>query len=133
MPAPDYASSRTYVLEKVFDFAATPLTAAASPHLCFDVPAGSYIQNVRTKVETEEGGTLTFDVGDVGDADGWAAGVDGDVAGNAIDATAAYAVDVLAAPFGHQYDSAGVVNLTLNNDADAAKIVIQAVVTVFDL
>lgn len=80
------------------------------------VPANTLVTHVALNVTTAEGGTLTIDVGDGSDPDGYIDGVDAN-------ATAAYINDAggaAALAHGKFYTAADTIDVTTVNAADAA-------------
>jgi len=80
------------------------------------VPANTLVTHVALNVTTAEGGTLTIDVGDGTDPDGYIDGVDAN-------ATAAYINDAggaAALAHGKFYTAADTIDVTTVNAADAA-------------
>ncbi len=86
-----------------------------------DIPAMSLVVNVGIVVETVEGGTLTFDVGDGDDVDGYVDGANGNAAAGALAAAAGFSGQ-------KYYAAADTIDMTVLNDADAAKITVVAIV-----
>ena len=84
------------------------------------VPAGSIVVAVGAVILTAEGGTLTIDVGDGDDADGYLNDANGNSAGasySSINGTLAYSG-------GRYYSAEDTIDVLANNAADAAKIVV---------
>lgn len=89
----------------------------------YNVPAGMVVTLVRVLVVVAEGGTLTFDVGDGDDPNGY----DDAVNGNATAGTMTIGVtgtDAYLTANGKRYTAADTIDLTLDNAADAAKIAV---------
>ena len=103
--------------------AAAGLTALAATDVLevIKVPANTLVTNVALNVTTAEGGTLTIDVGDGDDPDGYLDGVNAN-------ATAAYIpVDGTAAfAQGKYYTAADTIDVTTVNAADAAVMTLTA-------
>lgn len=99
-------------LEITIDFAATPQTAAASPHPLFNVPAGCRCLGMGYQVITAEGAVGTFDLGDGALATQYVSNGNANSVGRGISAITAAKV----------YAAADTLDLTLDNDLDAAKI-----------
>ena len=84
------------------------------------VPAGSIVVAVGAVILTAEGGTLTIDVGDGDDVDGYLDGSNGNSAGasySSINGTTAYSG-------GRYYSAEDTIDVKAINAADAAKIVV---------
>lgn len=82
-----------------------------------NLPANHQVLSVRAEVLEAEGGTLTFDVGDSGNATRWHSNLDGNTTStNAIDTTTTTGT------------SADDVRVTVDNAADKARIEVTAVV-----
>jgi len=104
-------------------------TSAASDVIqVMNIPAGTVVLKVYTHVVTAEGGTLTFDVGDGTDPNGWDDAVDGNSTGmNATTEGTDALADSLGAGAGKYYSADDTIDITLDNAADAAKIHLIAV------
>jgi hypothetical protein len=104
--------------------AAAGLTALAATDVLevIKVPAKTLVTNVVLEVTTAEGGTLTIDVGDGDDPDGYLDGVNGN-------ATAAYIPVAGTAAFeqGKYYTAADTIDVTTVNAADAAVMKLTAI------
>ena len=86
------------------------------------VPANTLVTNVALNVTTAEGGTLTIDVGDGDDPDGFLDGVNAN-------ATAAYLPVAGTAAYeqGKYYTAADTIDVTTVNAADAAVMTLTAI------
>ena len=84
------------------------------------VPAGSIVVAVGAVILTAEGGTLTIDVGDGDDADGYL----NDASGNSAGASYSSINGTLAYSGGRYYSAEDTIDVLANNAADAAKIVV---------
>ena len=98
----------------------------------FNVPANTRVRSIAYKVQTAEGATLTFDIGDGDDVDGYIDGANGNTlnAGgdNSLVLAEAAPPTVLGySGFGRRYAAADTIDLLLNNDAATAKITVIAV------
>ena len=104
--------------------AAASLTALTSADILevIRVPANTLVTNVALNVTTAEGGTLTIDVGDGDNPDGYLDGVNGN-------ATAAYLTVAGTDAFeaGKFYTAADTIDVKINNAADAAVMTLTAV------
>jgi len=104
--------------------AAASLTALAGGDILevIRVPANTLVTNVALNVTTAEGGTLTIDVGDGDNPDGYLDGVNGN-------ATAAYLTVAGTDAFeaGKFYTAADTIDVKINNAADAAVMTLTAV------
>lgn len=87
------------------------------------IPAKTHVLAVSYEVTTAEGGTLTFDVGDGADTDGWIDGANG----NSAAAGGVVATEAYQAINGKFYASADTIDVLFNNAADAAVIEVRAV------
>jgi len=86
------------------------------------VPIGCRVLAVAWTVETVEGATLTFDIGDGDDPDGFVDGANGN-------ALAQGDSDGIATGYpapGRNYAAADTIDLLINNDASSAKITVVA-------
>ena len=109
-----------FTLNATFDFAKTNQLSGDVIQV-IALPADVRVLAVDVKVDTAEGGTLTFEVGDGTDPNGWAAAVDGNVA------AASQGTGALAASNGGKlYLAADTIDITLNDNADGAKISVFA-------
>lgn len=104
--------------------AAAGLTALAATDVLevIKVPANTLVTNVALNVTTAEGGTLTIDVGDGDDPDGFLDGVNAN-------ATAAYIPVAGTAAYeqGKYYTAADTIDVTTVNAADAAVMTLTAI------
>lgn len=100
------------------DFGANPYSAADVLQL-IDVPAGTFVLNVFTKVTTAEGATGTGDVGDGGDPNGWNDALDLNATGIEY---GAIGTDARAITDTYLYSSADTIDLTLDHDIDTAVV-----------
>ena len=104
--------------------AAAGLTALAAADVLevIKVPANTLVTHVALNVTTAEGGTLTVDVGDGDNPDGYLDGVNAN-------ATAAYLTVAGTDAFeaGKFYTAADTIDIVLNNAADAAVMKLTAV------
>jgi len=104
--------------------AAAGLTALTSADILevIKVPAQTLVTHVALEVTTAEGGTLTVDVGDGDNPDGYIDGVNAN-------ATAAYltVAGTDAYEAGKFYTAADTIDIVLNNAADAAVMKLTAV------
>ena len=90
------------------------------------IPANTMVLAVGLDVSTAEGGTLTVDVGDGADPDGYLDGVDANaVAGYATNAAAGTPTGLAG---GKYYNAADTIDVTTVNAADAAVMKLWAVV-----
>lgn len=104
--------------------AAAGLTALTATDVLevIKVPANTLVTNVALNVTTAEGGTLTIDVGDGDDPDGFLDGVNAN-------ATAAYLPVAGTAAYeqGKYYTAADTIDVTTVNAADAAVMTLTAI------
>lgn len=84
------------------------------------VPAGAFVNKVHVKVETAEGATCTFDIGDGSTTDGYLDGVEG----NALTETQSFTADTTEAyGAGKLYTTADTIDLKLMTGTAANLIV----------
>lgn len=102
----------------------------------FDVSAGDFVLKAFANVQTAEGGTLTFDVGDGSDVDGYVDGQDGNTTGYAAPIFAATAstgatptITMTGYTGGKLYTAADTVDVKWLNAADAAIVDFYLVVS----
>lgn len=96
-----------------------------------DVGAGDIVLKVLVEVETVEGGTLTFDVGDGTDPNGYLDAVNGNSAGmtgTALALTEGAPNTVSAYSNGKLYTAADTIDLVMDNAADAAVVKVSALI-----
>lgn len=138
--------NKVHRVEVVLDFAkitAARAAAAATALTSGDVieamplPAKSLVMAVGLDVTTVEGGTLTVDVGDGTDPDGFLDGVNANteasyVSGNNLTLTAGSPNAVAGTPYayglGKYYSAADTIDVTIVNAADAAVMRLWALV-----
>lgn len=139
-PLPHHALNKVGVISVTLDFAAitvaraaASLTAlgAADVIAALPIPAKTYVLQVGLDVTTAEGGTLTIDVGDGTDADGYLDGVNANTA-------ASYATALVLAEGapntttgygeGKYYSAADTIDVTTVNAADVAVVRLWALV-----
>ena len=130
-PLPAISNYRTGVIKVRLDFAAIAAARLAAGQTAvgagdgiaaLSIPAMTFVHSAGVNVLTAEGGTLTLDLGDADDPDGWLDGVDG----NAIAAYAPTHVLTEGAPNviigygkGKLYTVADTLDLITVNAADA--------------
>ena len=122
------ASARSFVVKRVLDCAKNNLGAGDVAQL-IKVPAGCVVERVRWAVTTVEGGTLTFDIGDGADADGYIDGANGNALGSGASALAladGTPNTVVGYSGGKYYAANDTIDLTAVNAADAAVIEVTA-------
>ena len=90
-----------------------------------DIQAGTFVLKVWTEVATIEDSTLTYDVGDGADPNGWDDGVNGESAGMYWGITG---TDDFATAGGKWYEDADTIDITFDNDADTVVIDLFALV-----
>lgn len=125
------------MLKKTMDCAADTKSANQVDNL-FDVYPGDVVLNVSAQVETAEGGTLTFDVGDGGDVDGYIDGANGNsaawntelfsAAGTVATNSTAVAVTFTGYTGTKIYTTTDTIDVKWLNAADAAKVTFRAVI-----
>lgn len=101
----------------------------------FDVYPGDHVLNVSAQVVTAEGGTLTFDVGDGADVDGYIDGANGNSAGwngqlHAATASTGATPTITFTGYtgGKIYTTTDTIDVKWLNAADAAKVKFRAVI-----
>lgn len=137
---------KVHRVEVVLDFAkiaAARLAAGATALTSADVieaiplPAKSLVMAVGLDVTTAEGGTLTIDVGDGTDIDGYLDGVNANTvasyqSGNNLTVTAGTPNAVAGTPYayalGKYYSAADTIDVVVNNAPDAAVMRLWALV-----
>ena len=100
-----------------------------------NIPADTMVLDVIANKITLEGGTLTFDVGDADDTDGYHDGINGNSGATAVSCNASFALtegapNTIAPAYskgGKYYDAAGVISIIFNDAADAAVIELTAI------
>lgn len=109
-------------MEVTLDFSSTNGTSGDTIQL-FSIPADSVVLAVGAEVVTAEGGTLTIDVGDGDDPDGYLDGSNGNSATHytSLDTSVGYVG-------GRLYGSADTIDVLMNNTADTAVIHFWALV-----
>lgn len=108
--------------------AATVGAASTDTVEVMTIEAGWFVLGVRTKVLTAEGGTLTVDIGDSSDANGYGDDV------NLNTTTDSFSFNATTTPaygVGKYYSTADTLELLMNNTADTA--VVQLELVYFDL
>lgn len=138
--------NKVHRVEVVLDFAkiaAARLAASATALTSADVieaiplPAKSLVLSVGLDVTTAEGGTLTVDVGDGSDIDGYLDGVNANTAasywsGNNLTVTPGTPNVVAGTPYaygmGKYYSAADTIDVVVNNAPDAAVMRLWALV-----
>ena len=108
-----------YTVQRSYDFATNNQSSADVIQMIY-VPADTLVTHVIYECLTAEGGTLTFNVGDATDVDGWDATVNGNDAAGPILGDGAFAD-------GKIYHAADTLDIVLTADADAAKVAVTAV------
>ncbi len=131
---PAHLKAGLYRLVQTLDFNATNeggvARSSADVLELFNVPANTLVMSVAYVVQTAEGGTLTFDLGDGSDVDGFVDGANGNSVGGGANSLALAEADpntVVGYSGGKYYAAADTIDMVLNNDADAAKITVVAI------
>ena len=99
--------------------------ASADVLQLINIPAETFVHRVKYKVETVEGGTLTFDIGDETDPNGFIAAANGNALGsgaNVLALTEGTPNVVTGYSNGKYYSAADTLDMVINNAADVAKI-----------
>lgn len=124
-PTPFRIGGEPIIVHKVLDFSVT--NAAASDVIeAINVAANVTCLRFWTRVATVEGGTMTFDVGDGDDPNGYDDAVDGNAApsNGAMSGIATVGTDAYA--LGKKYTTADTIDVTLDDAADAMVLVVYA-------
>ena len=127
---PAHMKGGTFRVVAVVDFNEDNYSAADVLQL-INVPAYTRVLAVAWVVNTVEGGTLTFDIGDGDDPDGYIDGANGNAlaggdSGDMVLEEAAPPTMLGYALEGQYYSAADTIDLIPVNDADAAKITVIA-------
>ncbi len=125
--------SRAFVVSATVDFSETSRSQNDVLQL-FDVAAGQRVVDVTAHVETAEGATFTFDIGDGADANGYLNNVNGNSAGyTGMELALAEGTPntVSAYSDGKLYTSADTVDMVLDNNASTAKVHVRALIVDF--
>ena len=109
------------VIENYVSFAVTSVSAADVVEV-LDVGAGTFVSCVWMIVLTAEGATATCDIGDATDPNGY----DDSVNMNASAGTITRTLETDAYTVGKYYSSADTIDLTIDNDTDAAIVYMAA-------
>jgi hypothetical protein len=120
-------AGKHYVLEKTVDFSATSRLQNDVLQL-FAIPAKTQVNKVQYDVTTAEGGTLTFDIGDGSDVDGFIDGANGNAVGSGVNTlalTEGAPNTVTGYSNGKYYSAADTIDLLVLNDADAAVVAVR--------
>jgi hypothetical protein len=129
-------SRQAFKIRNVVDCGANPLDFDASDVApILDVKAGWLVLRVHWKVTTEEGATLTFDIGDGSAADGFIDGADGNTAAEGVSGLAltdGSPNTVTGYSNGKFYTADDTIDFTPKNDADTAVIEVTAYVINFN-
>lgn len=127
-PSPQRLGGELVMIHKTLDFSATNASSADIVR-ALKILAGTFVHSVHTRVSTTEGGTMTYDVGDGDDPNGYDAGVNGNSApsdgacsGISTIGTDAYAV-------GKKYTADDTIDIILNNDADGMVLEVYALIS----
>lgn len=116
---PYVKTHKSFILSGVYD-ATKDVGAAADVVQVLTIPAGTMVQEVITDVDTIEDSTLTFDVGDGVDPNGWEDAVNGETLGKTKGDGAFEAL-------GKLYLTADTIDMTLDDAADTVKVTIRAI------
>lgn len=126
-----HAGARSLVvLSNTIDFSVNP-AAALDVIQAIDIDAGDVVLRTTVNVLTAEGGTLTFDLGDATDPNGYMDGVNGNavaITGSALALTEGTPNTVAAYSNGKLYTAADTIDMVLDNAADTAVIKVSALV-----
>lgn len=131
---------KVFIIENIIDFAATNRTATDILQV-LHVKAGSFVMLAGIEVLVVEDSTLTLDLGDGANADGFLDGIDAEAATGYFDSSQAYTVsttnantvledaDVLYGVMGGKFYTADdTIDVIVNNTSDTGKIRVFAVV-----
>ena len=117
--------NRVMKAQNTVSFAAHNCTAAGGVCEVLSIPAGAVVTNFYCIISTAEGGTATADFGDGDDPNGY----DDAVNLNAAAGTMTTSVVADAYGYGRYYSAADTIDISLDNDCDAA--IIKVVVKYF--
>jgi len=119
---PALLGSEIVKAENIIDFSSVSASAADVIQL-LKVSSGDVVLDLIVEVLTAEGGVATADIGDGDDANGYDDAVDLNVTGlyRTTIGTDAYAV-------GRRYSADDTIDMTLDNDVDASKIRVMALI-----
>lgn len=131
---------KVFIIENIIDFAATNRTATDILQV-LNIKAKSYVMLAGIDVLTVEDSTLTLDLGDGDNADGFLNGIDAEAAIAIFDSSQAYTVsttnanavledsETLYGAFGGKmYGADDTIDVIVNDNSDTGKIRIFAVV-----
>jgi len=139
-PIPAYGDHKVGVISVELDWAAISAarTAAGATAVgagdgvaAIAIPANTYVLKVGVNVTTAEGGTLTIDIGDGSDADGWIDGVDANAVasyGPTYVLTEGTPNTVIGYSYGKYYTAADTIDVITVNAADTAVMTVWALV-----
>jgi len=123
--APYTGHRRINVLENTIDYSANNAGASDTDRY-ITIPAGSYVIGLVAIVDTLEGGTMTFEVGDSDAATTFLTGANGNSGtykmGDGGDGT------TVTTTVSKLYDAADYILVTVNNAADTMKLTIRLMV-----
>lgn len=129
---------RTYVLSNTLDLSVTNMAATEVARM-IHIPAGSFVHHVRWEVTTVEGATLTFDVGDDSDTDGYVVSANANALGSGMSTfagtlggtgAAADPVVITGYSAGKYYAAADTIDIVTDHSAaNVAVIKLSALVT----
>lgn len=115
------SSGLSYVIHQTADFATYNSAASNDVQIICLIPSNTLVRKVWYKVQTVEGATLTFDIGDDNSTTQFVAAANGNALGEAVSADASARL----------YTANGNLRVTVNHAADAAKIQVAAECVVF--
>ncbi|MCK5612991.1 hypothetical protein KAR91_64550 [Candidatus Pacearchaeota archaeon] len=124
----NFLNGQAVYSENTLDFSAINASSADVVQ-ALKIPAGALVEAVWCYIGTAEGGTMTFDIGDADDPNGYDDAVDGNATAGTM-TRSLEATDALGV--GKYYSSADTIDITLDNDADAMIITIVARYTVLE-
>jgi hypothetical protein len=134
-PPADVFHRGMFVMTKVVDLSKTTARGAADVDEVLHVAKGTFVLAVFVKLITAEGATLTIDVGDGADSDGWLDNADMNAAAPAYYASSLALTEgtpnTFTRPYaaGRLYTADDTIDITWNNaSADVCKLVLGAVV-----
>jgi hypothetical protein len=129
---PHTASGGTYLMSRTLDFSSSSTTGTSGDvYLLLNIPSNTYVKAVGYGWTTGEDSTLTVDIGDGADPDGWVDGANvltGQVE-SAISGITFLHVNtntLVGYSNGKLYTANDTLDLKLNNNADALKITVKA-------
>lgn len=127
-PSPQRIGGEPIMVHKTLDFSST--NASASDVIeTIKVLAGTFVHSVHTRVSTVEGGTMTFDVGDGADPNGYDDAVAGNSAPSNGACSGASTIGTDAYAVGKKYTANDTIDIVLDDAADAMVLEVYALIS----